>query len=379
MTLYIDRGLSDADSQTHIFLIAVNDYPHLIGGSGTPALKAYGQGQLTTPVHSALKIANWFEAKLHNPAAPLGTIEMVLSPGTAPAPAVDIATLPNIEAAFKAWYTRCAKNSQNVAWFYFCGHGLESINSVNALLASDYGADPLNPWTGAFDFRAMFLNLADWVCSKQIFVIDACRTPIPDPVYGISALKGATATSFPSRDAPVFRGTSVSNSALGPANAPSFFSEALVDCLDKLAASHFDGIEWVVTTNSLGGALLNRMDRTVDNGVRRPLACDIAGGVQNPPSAQLHSIAPSDAHVMSEIFCDLTAAEDDATLEALAHSQLFKANSMGQTRPWRPTLPVDVYDINGTLVSGSVYTSIQSSLAARAAPPLFTRKLKVLP
>lgn len=370
MSLVVDRRLPTADPQTHLLLIAVNDYPHLNGGSGTPAPQTYGQGQLTTPVPSAVKIANWFDTRLNNATTPLGTIEMVASPG---------ATLPSIAGAFSAWFNRCANNPQNVACFYFCGHGLESKNNVTALLAEDYGANPLDPWAGAFDFRAMFLNLADWSCNSQIFLLDACRTTIPDSLNGLSALKSATPTSFPPRDAPVFKATSFGNAALGPANAPSYFSEALVDCLEMLGVSHFDGSAWVVDTASLGRALVQRMYRTIDGGLRRFLPCDIGGGVQSLSSfTHVHSVAPVDVRVMSEFYCDPTAAEDDATLVAYEPSLAYQIDSAGELRPWRPNLPLGDYDLSGRLVAGSAFSSIAALRAARAAPPIFMRKLRAV-
>ena len=373
MTLYENRLA--AKPQTHVLLIAVNHYPHLNDGGKKAAPKTYGQGQLTTPIQSALKLADWFKTKLNNPAAQLGSIEMVLSPGGAAAPAVGAATLPNIKKAFSDWYGRC--KSGDVAWFYFCGHGLESNATV--LLAEDYGSDPNNPWDGAFDFRGTFTNLADWSCKTQIFAVDACRTLITDPLIGIPALRNATPSTFPQRDAPIFRATSFGNTALGPPTAPSYFSEALVDCLNHLGASHFDGNDWVVDTASLARALVERMNRTINNGARKFLPCDISGGSQTLPFTPIHTLPESEVRVMSTIACDPPAADDESTLEAHEPLLPHKVNSRGMLRPWWPELPVGVYDLTGKVVAGSNnFSTISPRKGNRVAPPLFTRNLQAI-
>jgi hypothetical protein len=92
-----------------------------------------------------------------NQQAPLGSIELLLSPATinyelpdGGFKQVDAATTPNIQAAFNNWYARANKSEKNVAVFYFCGHGLES--DVTLLLLEDFGSNPNNLWDHARDY-----------------------------------------------------------------------------------------------------------------------------------------------------------------------------------------------------------------------------------
>ena len=80
MPAYIDRGLAPDVPQLHALVIGVNDYPHLIGGTGAPAPNTYGQGQLSSPGISAQAIADWFGQRHRNPSAPLGSVELGFVP-----------------------------------------------------------------------------------------------------------------------------------------------------------------------------------------------------------------------------------------------------------------------------------------------------------
>jgi hypothetical protein len=119
---------------THALIIGIGEYCHLPGGpryQDQPARYKLGLKQLTSPPASAEKLANWMVGKLtnshKNPKAPLGTVELLLSPQryTDPqgnATQVDAATFGSIKTAFERWLKRCDRHPDNVSLFYFCGH-----------------------------------------------------------------------------------------------------------------------------------------------------------------------------------------------------------------------------------------------------------------
>jgi hypothetical protein len=95
--------------------------------------------QLSSPPLSAVALASWFLGRqnptpgatgFHNPNAPLATVEMLFSPSqpyTRPDSAevlVEAATRANIAQGFERWLERAAAHDENVAVFYFCGHGV---------------------------------------------------------------------------------------------------------------------------------------------------------------------------------------------------------------------------------------------------------------
>ena len=110
MSVVFDAGRSPASRQTHVLVIGVADYLHLPGGSKfavAPANNTFGLPRLDSPHVSAISVANLLRT-LSNKQAPIGTIEVVLSPPTYTNPQgqqsmVDLATMNNIARAFIAW------------------------------------------------------------------------------------------------------------------------------------------------------------------------------------------------------------------------------------------------------------------------------------
>ncbi|HVK14220.1 MAG TPA: caspase family protein, partial [Gemmataceae bacterium] len=205
-----EAGAVQPGPRLHALVVAVGGYPYLKGPQSTVEGRRFGLSPLTTTLHTGRYIAEWLtgglpgfplpEYKLsglklknpkgyHNPDIPLGTVEVVQSPAPpdpADAPSkltrldgksVDIgpATMAGIDAAFNAWYARCHARADNVALFYFAGHGL-GIPPAQFLLASDFQhPQKIDPWENAIDFTRLRLGM--WKCQArtQLFFVDACR------------------------------------------------------------------------------------------------------------------------------------------------------------------------------------------------------------
>jgi hypothetical protein len=66
---------------------------------------------------------------MNNPRAPLGSLELLTSPTVdyELSPSLkrptEEAVMENVKKAFKRWFHRLDSNPENVAFFYFCGHG----------------------------------------------------------------------------------------------------------------------------------------------------------------------------------------------------------------------------------------------------------------
>ena len=180
---------------THALVIGVGGYDHLHGGISDRKLRRatrYGNlGQLTSPPKSACAVARFL--KTSDPmdwAAPLATVDLLVS--TAPSDGdpggegghYQRATRDAIQAAFDDWWDRCDTHTENVAVFYFCGHGMQATNQV--LLASDFGRTR-NPWAQALDLNKTRQAFNANRARTQVFLIDACRevttsnVEVPDP------------------------------------------------------------------------------------------------------------------------------------------------------------------------------------------------------
>ncbi|UPT92467.1 caspase family protein (plasmid) [Bradyrhizobium barranii subsp. apii] len=245
-----------AGQRTHAFIVGVGRYRHLFGGvaptQGIPAL-----GQLTSPPISARALAEWFiKGRLADAPAPLGSVELLLSDRTGQNFAdtqVADATSQNIHTAFGQWKVRCDANPNNVAVFYFCGHGLQK--HVMSLLPEDFAVSKDNLWKDTIDFSTTYNGMARCKAGTQLFIIDACRelsqAAIMDEDFGGTALISPRLGEHNLRTAPMLFGTKVGLQAFGDRNGVSRLTEALIDCLEGLGATEA-GANWVIDTQHLG-------------------------------------------------------------------------------------------------------------------------------
>ena len=128
--------IHDADARgpgTHALVIGVGKYRHLRGGE-MPRKQNLGLGQIKSPPISAMAFADWLLSEHQNPAAPAGSVELLLSPAqsyqlsSGQSIYIESATMANVEAAFFRWYEHCTAHNDNVAIFYFCGHGVKKTD-----------------------------------------------------------------------------------------------------------------------------------------------------------------------------------------------------------------------------------------------------------
>ena len=250
---------------THVFLIGVGEYPFLQGGSAYPGPSAGvpALGQLTSPQASVTALYTAIK-HLHNTTAwltPLGSIEVVVSPypdassvmtEAAPMPA----TLQNIKIAYAEWKDRCNDHPDNVALFYFCGHGLEKGDQY--LLTQDFGKDTNDPWSDAIAFNATRRAFHRCKAKTQLFFIDACRQVT-------ATMLTQDLTSVPPIDRPdqitpdcahflTVKAAAFNENAFGRVNEPSFFVRALIAGLKGGASEKLNG-EWKVSTSSLANKI----------------------------------------------------------------------------------------------------------------------------
>lgn len=250
----------------HALIVGVADYPHLSGGTGSPHPdKPFGLKQVSSPLPSALLIADWLAYEYNQPQVPLGSIELVTAPGaswTRPDGSVvhlpGHARLTDIKRAVYDWKNRCDAWKENAAFFYFCGHGLS--NPTQFLLPQDY-ADPSDPdlWSNCIDFerfRANFNNTCK--ADTQLFFVDACRNR-PAALTRDNVARGTEIVNADEFDPPqtLVRFYATSTEGVVPdgrRGAPTCFAEAFVKAMRGGAAER-TGKFWSVTTDSLGNAV----------------------------------------------------------------------------------------------------------------------------
>lgn len=247
MTILLDDGL--ADPGTHVILIGVGDYPYLEDGHGGRTFEmAMGMGQLSSPPASVRALKDWFldtDAGFHNPDRPLRSLQMLCSDVGQVSVAdaggvvrsVDRARMFTVKKAITDWIARSSRNPENLAIFFFCGHGLAFGEAENSLLLEDFGGTPINPMDDAIAFDSFRLGVMRHCAARhQIHLIDACRTPPTKEfldVYGGDETGNPIAVAGLSRKlrdkiAPVYFATGLGAAAYGLTGQASLFTQGLL-------------------------------------------------------------------------------------------------------------------------------------------------------
>lgn len=325
-----DQVVNDR-ARLHALVIGVANYPHLLGGNGAPASDALNLGQVTTPQPTALAIVDWLRNSFRNPNKPLGSIELLLSPsaqplaGAAVPPGVETATYANIRSAFKRWLQRCSSHRDNIAFLYFCGHGLAREDQF--ILPEDFRdpAEP-DPWANCINFDTTRVGMRACQAQTQIFFVDACReTPfgmLVEEPQGQRLIASKVGDSV--QCTATYYATTEGKQAFGPPDGVTYFGQAVIQSLNGLASWRSNGA-WVVSTSSLAKSLVEVMSHYADR-YQQPLACN--PNVSN--QGLLHE--PNSAAVLACIRCSSPAATAAADIQ-MRRSGKVLTSAIGDLKP----------------------------------------------
>jgi hypothetical protein len=334
----------------HALVIGVNGYPHLQGGPETPAERLAALRQLTSPVPSATHFANWVlgsqgngTAAFNNPKVPLKSLRVLLSPGPLNLDrgsfGVDPATLANIQDSFNAWLASCNSNPENIAIFYFCGHGFQRQDIC--LLPEDFGAPDAALSRQLINFSLTWTAMEQCRAATQCYFIDACRDTPPDVLKIIGQtgvpLKDPVVNMAPPRDAPIYFASGPGHRAEGAVDGVSPFSHALVECLRKYGAcTTYGTAPWWVSTESLATALGSYLERL---GSVRPSR---AGETTTSKPTRICSIAQPEAQI--ELLISPNAAHTGAALR-LTKNGATAYSRRDDAHPWREFVSPGSYQL----------------------------------
>lgn len=321
----------------HALVIGVDAYDHLGLGVPKPSNLLSGLAPLTIAVPAARNIARWLESEYHNPDCPLGSIELLLAPGETlkrkdgSDAAIDKSTMANIETAAAAWYRRCNANPQNIAFFYFAGHGI-SPGVGRYLLPADFGNPDLpDDWKNCIDAAGFQVGMNKCRARHQYFFLDACRdAPIEALVqkhpHGNPLIGGADFEDNVELSAD-YAAAAEGRQAYGKDGRGTFFSEALIMCLNGIGASRRGGKKtWRVDAASLSNGLVNVMNLIAER-ENLPLSCDCR--MQKPVS--LHF--PNLGQVLVRVNCLVEGMKQESNI-TLIQGNTVKNSPPGEPRPW---------------------------------------------
>jgi len=257
----------------HAFVVGVGDFPHARDGDN-PALT--GVPNVPSAADSAKLMCDWLLANSDNLLPPLASIEVLISepartPGRydwAPAMQIDRATSGNVAAAGQRWLSNFPKDSENVAFFYGCGHGA-SLTSDPVLFLEELNLSQINPWPHINAASlAMSLRKHPHVQSAYVFV-DACGEKVaafellerefrqPAVFYGnagwgtVAQNKVMLLTAAPEGQLAYDSPLSARDYAAPYAGVPvGRFTQTLVKALNGAAVRFWKG-RWTVTSTGL--------------------------------------------------------------------------------------------------------------------------------
>jgi hypothetical protein len=366
------------EPQTHVFLIGINNYPHLKGGAQEKTQGFAGNYQLEQLTSPAISISVLYEVimKLHKMKAwvrPLGSIELLMSPtpGTNPLPGIQKqpATIQNIRGCYFNWRQRCETNKDNVALFYYCGHGLEK--GRHFLLAEDFGAMPHNPWFEAFDFDSTRNAFHDCKAETQLFFVDACRQ-ITDSMLttdlNIAPIDNPKVMRSESLYNLTMKATAADEMAYGKRNESSFFCQALIKALEgQVAKKRF--ADWVVETTAICQHIYTLLEIVEPNQSYKQRCQNSFGNVG--PLLKF-GFAPE---AILEVSCDPDHAIAEASITCIQPRTNQKHTRSPHPLPWSLKIPAGIYELvaefkNNKFPKQKVFTSVE--------PPISWEKIKCI-
>jgi hypothetical protein len=283
-----------------------------------------------------------------------------------------------VAAAFEAWYGRCDTHEDNVAVFYFCGHGVERESPF--LLLEDFARSPLALLENALDIGQTYQGMARCRAREQYFFVDACRE-IPFQLLQLLSgnarvLVTPQAVGDQRRDTALVYATSGGAKAYGRPGRPTRFTEALLRALDGLGG-RLDGAGWVVDVSSLQRAVTLLLGSGAGGApVQVPSVRGAGLGVLHTmPHAPLVPVSlacrPAAAVQAGAPRLSPLAALPGAVRHAAIPSLVASATG------WSVEVPADIYTLSVDFPGGG-YASVQKSIAA-LPPGVYDEPVEVQP
>ncbi|GIE94460.1 caspase family protein [Paractinoplanes rishiriensis] len=306
---------------THALIIGVGGYPHLPGGTGAPHPdpSLFGElAQLTSPPLSAVAVAEWLVKGPHERwTAPLASVELLVSPhprhpetGTGTA----VPTLAAVKAAYRAWRARAQNRPDNVALFYFCGHGVQA-HARRILLTSDFAENEDDPFGGAFSLEPTRDACVSGGPATQAFFVDSCAAPAPyfamyqqSEVRGLASPAGRLTGDAAGNTVTILASPPYGEAASRPGEV-SHYTRALLGAFDGHAASRH-GTDWLVTTGHLYEAMTQLVNHDRGDGDQVLLQSGLLGDAplwrlaEPPPVLFTVSCIPDVAHCRASFVCE---------------------------------------------------------------------------
>ncbi|MDZ4820668.1 MAG: caspase family protein [Planctomycetota bacterium] len=279
----------------HVFIAGVSEYVNLPDANSPTPLPptAFGLCKLASPALSAFCFYQWLQNNRGRLSHNLKFCRLLLSPsGTELAADADLhaaqqagnvfqtCSLANFLQAADDWRKSASSNRDDMAWFFFSGHGVERTHDDAVMLLDEFGQGLGGALINAVDLKTLFYGMAPSasypeIARRQLYFVDACRM-LPNEFKKIEQQNTSQVfqVELPAPDdrvAPTFMSAISGAAALGFSGRPSFFSDLLIKCLNRTGAtSNQDdtgAVTWAITTDGIRRALKDSYDSWRDAGL----------------------------------------------------------------------------------------------------------------
>lgn len=263
----INLGVASDGPGTHALVIGVSHYPFLSGPKTSPFGEQFGLEDLTSAARSASEVVAWLLNEYRNPAAPLASLRVALSPTegetyangvTDRLPQSHAATRDAVERDVIAFRRDCERPN-NVAFVYVAGHGIQLTNRGAIVLLEDFADPDRADLYGAIDMVGCHAGLyGTGFANSQFWFVDACRQR-PRVASKFENLQGGVldlkAPPGEVEWAPMYLAAASRDLAFAEVGGLTLFSQVLLSALRGDAAvgpEHARNIGWHVSANKLG-------------------------------------------------------------------------------------------------------------------------------
>jgi hypothetical protein len=240
--------------RVHALIIGVGAYPHI---ERSDSSSRFGLSPLTSPCESAIAIANWLRNDLSRATtnAELGSVELLISSPKNKFHDIPTPTMREVSAACLRWNEECINDENSLAFFYFCGHGLYSNSRF--LLCDDFGVDDGEElWAKAIDLEGFRAEAIKSGVKRFLGFCDSCASPT---FYSDEKLRGRFLLSpkppfLNSEFDAMYYASTAGRETEGNRDAPSDYAEAILKCLNGVAAVNVSD-SWETDTFSMASAI----------------------------------------------------------------------------------------------------------------------------
>jgi hypothetical protein len=275
----------------HAFIVGVSDYPHLPepdpATSHDCASPHFGLRKLASPALSACRIARALKLWSQTLTVPLATVRLLLA--ASPAERLEDHSLarkaarPNKKNFIKAamyWREDVAVHPDNIALFYFGGHGVQRYLNDQILLLEGFGEEGLGVHLAdGVDSQRLIRGMAPSkkysdMGRRQLFMFDACRFSPPEFVRReaerVGDILAPEDTLDDDRNCAVLYATAPGKLSYATRGRSTVFARSFIQAMNRQGAQQDSGIlgtnvtRWSVRASTLADSIseLVKLDPT---------------------------------------------------------------------------------------------------------------------